>query len=112
MLDLVVLCAEWCGVCRELRIAIEGLEGVKGRVYWIDIEEGADLVDALEVETFPTIAIVDRSGCMRFAGTVEPSVAVIGRIAGAALAQPPMKAPPGWAALVEALPTLQPIMER
>jgi thioredoxin len=109
MLYLVCLCAEWCGACREFRVAIESLGGFRGRVYWIDIEAQAELVDGFDIEALPTIAIVDRFGQVRFAGPVEP--AAVGRLVRAAPRQRPIEVGPEWQPVLAALPNLQPVVE-
>jgi thioredoxin 1 len=62
-MSLVVycLCADWCGVCREYRPLFEALarEHPGVRFESIDIEDQADLMGDVDVETFPTLLIVD-----------------------------------------------------
>ena len=45
--------------------------GVRARWHWVDIEDEADLVGELDVETFPTLVIADDAQ-VRFAGPVTP----------------------------------------
>jgi hypothetical protein len=81
--DILVacLCAAWCRVCEgyhevfaALRAAHPGL-----RFVWVDIEDDAELVDELEVETFPTLLIgVGRE--LRFIGPVLPQLAPAQRL--------------------------------
>jgi len=60
---LVVLCAEWCGTCRDYRAVLDQVvqdhPGWRGA--WIDIEDQADLVEDLDVETFPTVLIYEQA---------------------------------------------------
>jgi thioredoxin 1 len=67
------LCAEWCGVCREVRPLFDRLAAVhpKLRFEWIDIEDEAELMGDVDVETFPTLLIAD-DGEPRFFGPVLP----------------------------------------
>lgn len=46
-------------------------QGVVLRWHWIDIEDEADLVGELDVESFPTVVIVDPL-VVRFAGAITP----------------------------------------
>lgn len=72
-LDVVCLCAAWCGTCREYEAAFAELqEALPGHRYrWIDIEDEADLVGDIDVETFPTL-LVACQGHVLFAGPVLP----------------------------------------
>ena len=67
------LCAEWCGVCREVRPLFDRLAQVHPsmRFQWIDIEDEAELMGDVDVETFPTLLIVD-GGEPTFFGPVLP----------------------------------------
>lgn len=73
VLDVVCLCAAWCGTCgvyaetfAELQAALPG-----HRCRWIDIEDEADLVGDIDVETFPTLLLA-HEGRVLFAGPVLP----------------------------------------
>jgi thioredoxin 1 len=70
-----VLCAEWCGVCRALQPACQSFVQSNPEVglYWIDIEDEADRLGSLEVETFPTIAIA-RGADPVFFGPMKPDM--------------------------------------
>lgn len=74
------LCAEWCATCRAFRTAFDALSarhaGVRFR--WIDIEDEADLVDDIEVDSFPTL-VIQRSRDVLFFGTILPNAAIIER---------------------------------
>lgn len=73
MLDVVCLCAEWCGTCRDYRATFEALkQALPGHRYrWIDIEDEADAIGDVDVETFPTL-LVAHAGQVMFAGPVLP----------------------------------------
>lgn len=73
VLDIVCLCAAWCGTCREYEPTFAELQRVlPGHRYrWIDIEDEADLVGDVDVETFPTLMLAHR-GRVLFAGPVLP----------------------------------------
>lgn len=70
-----VLCAEWCGVCRAFQPACQSFVQSNPEVglYWIDIEDEADRLGTLEVETFPTIAIA-RGADPVFFGPMKPDM--------------------------------------
>ncbi len=73
ILDVVCLCAAWCGTCREYEATFAELQkAAPGHRYrWIDIEDEADLVGDVDVETFPTL-LVAYQGQVMFAGPVLP----------------------------------------
>lgn len=81
---IVCLCAEWCGACREYRPLIARLEATRSdwRFAWVDIEDHADLADAFDVETFPTLLLVDAQG-IRFHGPLLPHAETLVRLLGA-----------------------------
>lgn len=75
---LYALCAQWCGTCREYREMLEtfAAENAPVRVLWVDVEDDAETVDALEVENFPTLLIA-RGREVRFFGVVLPTRAAL-----------------------------------
>lgn len=75
-LSVTCLCAEWCGACREYRAVFDALAvGLpQHRFSWMDVEDEADTVGDLDIETFPTLLV--RSGPrLLFAGAVPPRLA-------------------------------------
>jgi thioredoxin 1 len=74
---IACLCAAWCRLCDEYRPMLQALAaefaraGVRAHWHWVDIEDEADLVGELDVETFPTLVIADDTQ-VRFAGPVTP----------------------------------------
>lgn len=73
VLDVVCLCAAWCGTCGEYQPVFKALEQAlpEHRYRWIDIEDESELVGDIDVETFPTL-LVARQGQVLFAGPVLP----------------------------------------
>lgn len=73
VLDIVCLCAAWCGTCRDYEATFAALQGaLPGHRYrWLDIEDEADLAGDIDVETFPTLMLAHR-GRVLFAGPVLP----------------------------------------
>lgn len=78
---VVCLCAAWCGVCRDYRLAWNALtqQHPELRVVWVDVEDQAELVGDLDIETFPTVLIADGSQA-RFLGPVLPQVRGVERL--------------------------------
>jgi thioredoxin-like negative regulator of GroEL len=76
-IHVACLCAAWCRLCDDYRAVLESLAdefdrgGVSVHWHWVDIEDEADLIGDLDVETFPTIVVADDEQ-VRFAGAVEP----------------------------------------
>ena len=92
-LHVVCLCAAWCRTCdgyapvferalAELRAEHPGLQA-----HWIDIEDQSELVGDFDVETFPTIVVVDARR-VRFAGPLTPQPETLLRLLRATLADP------------------------
>jgi len=82
---VLLLCAAWCGVCRGFEAVTATAAGeFAGAWAWIDIEDAADALPSLDVETFPTLAVI-RAGELRFFGPILPDGALLGRSVRAAL---------------------------
>jgi thioredoxin 1 len=94
-LFVACLCAEWCGTCREYKVAFDALAEKHPEVCfaWIDIETHADRFDDLDVENFPTILIED-SVTTRFFGTVLPQASIVERMLVDLTALPGVKGAP------------------
>ena len=84
-IHVACLCAAWCRLCDGYRAVLESLAdefdraGVALQWHWVDIEDEAELVGELDVETFPTIVVADDSQ-VRFAGPVEPQRETLQRL--------------------------------
>jgi thiol-disulfide isomerase/thioredoxin len=82
---IACLCAAWCRLCDEYRPMLQALAsdftdaGVRVHWHWIDIEDEADLVGDLDVETFPTLVIADDMQ-VRFVGPVTPQRETLQRL--------------------------------
>ena len=79
--QLICLCAQWCDTCRQWRpqLAQEALRHPDVRFSWVDIEDQADAMGEIDIETFPTLLIA-RGNQVRFLGPVLPTIAPIGRL--------------------------------
>ena len=68
------LCAEWCGSCRDYRATFDSLAThFAGRAcfVWVDIEDEADALGAIDIDDFPSLLIAD-GDAVRFFGAVTP----------------------------------------
>ena len=82
-LFIACLCAEWCGSCRDYRATFESQarQAAAGERYaWIDIEDHADVLGDLDIETFPTLLIGDAHGRVHFYGSVTPQARTLERL--------------------------------
>ncbi|NPC58123.1 thioredoxin family protein [Caenimonas soli] len=100
---VICLCAEWCGVCREWREAFTQAAAAHPelRFAWVDVEDEADAMGDVDIETFPTVLIA-REGEPLFYGPVLPSGSQFTRLI-ASLQDTPASA----AVSVEAAPLLE-----
>lgn len=84
-MSLVVacLCAAWCRTCESYRDVFEAacaeLPAGRAQVHWVDIEDEADLIGDLDIETFPTLLIADERA-VRFAGPLTPQPETLRRL--------------------------------
>lgn len=75
------LCAAWCDTCQIYRKQFDALVAKHPDkcFAWIDIEDQAELVDALDIENFPTILIQHQDNVIFF-GTMLPDATQVDRI--------------------------------
>lgn len=78
---VVCLCADWCNLCRDYQgVLAQMAQRHPGlRFAWLDIEDQADLVGDVHVETFPTLLMADAQGT-RFFGPVTPQANTLARL--------------------------------
>lgn len=78
---VVALCAEWCGTCRDYRPLLAArASAMPDEVHlWVDIEDDADQLGDLDIETFPTLLVLHR-GRPLFFGPVLPQIDVVDRL--------------------------------
>jgi thioredoxin 1 len=90
-LHVACLCAAWCRLCDDYASVFDGVtQGLRAEypalhVHWIDIEDEAALLGDFEVETFPTLVVVDATQ-VRFAGPLQPQAQTLQRVLRATLA--------------------------
>ena len=78
---VIALCAEWCNVCREWRPTFHEVAASRPDLNfaWVDIEDEADAMGDVDIETFPTVLIARGSDAL-FLGPVQPSAAQLSRL--------------------------------
>ncbi len=78
---VVCLCAEWCNVCRDWRDTFNEAASAHPhlRFAWVDVEDEADAMGDVDIETFPTMLIA-RDNVPLFLGPVQPSGAQLTRL--------------------------------
>ena len=88
--QVLCLCAEWCGTCRDYRDAFEALARTLAgtRFRWLDIEDEADALGDLDVDNFPTL-LIGRGGDVLFYGTMLPHITHLERLLETFQAQSP-----------------------
>jgi len=98
------LCADWCRLCDSYRETFEALEAAHPgcRFVWIDIEDEAELLGDLDIETFPTF-LIGTGDCLHFIGPVMPQPGTAQRLLDSVLAHKPVVHEPLAQALLEKL---------
>jgi hypothetical protein len=78
---VICLCAGWCGVCRDWQPQFEQQARAHPQLHfaWVDIEDEAQAMGEVDVETFPTLLIA-RGDEARFLGPVPPSGPQLARL--------------------------------
>jgi thiol-disulfide isomerase/thioredoxin len=112
-IHVACLCAAWCRLCDDYVSIFEQVAaelddaGLSPKWHWIDIEDEADLVGDMDVDTFPTLVIADRDH-VRFAGALTPQPETLRRVARATIAG----ADPGAAHWPAVSPAIEAFAER
>jgi thiol-disulfide isomerase/thioredoxin len=78
---VICLCADWCNTCHGYQTVFDqAAAGHPALAFrWLDIEDEADALGDVDVETFPTLVIGD-TDAVRFAGPVLPHAAHLTRL--------------------------------
>lgn len=73
------LCAGWCTACAAWRPAFAALaeQHPNDCFVWIDIEDHADLVADIEVETLPVLLVQAANQPPGFIGPIEPRAMIV-----------------------------------
>ena len=92
-LQVICLCAEWCGTCRDYRtLFAQVAQAHPGLAFsWVDVEDHADLADDFDVETFPTLLVASAQG-LHFLGPLLPHAQTLSRLLTALPAAGPVSA--------------------
>lgn len=79
------LCARWCRLCNSYQATFDDIAArhPASRFVYIDIEDEADLVHAIDVEDFPTLLIA-QGDALRFLGVITPQPDTLDRLVRAA----------------------------
>jgi thioredoxin-like negative regulator of GroEL len=82
------LCAAWCRLCDSYRDTFGAIAARHPghRFVYVDIEDEADLVHAVDVENFPTLVIAE-GATLRFLGVITPQPETLDRLLRAAEAR-------------------------
>ena len=103
-----VLCAQWCGVCRDYRGFVQAAhKSDRAQWVWVDIETHSDALGELDIENFPTLLITE-GDAVRFLGTITPQPEVAERLVTSLLSGNHYSVPavPDLAGIVRALQNL------
>lgn len=92
-LVVLALCADWCGTCRDFQQVLQRLAEARPEIVlaWADIEDDAELVGDIDVESFPTLAVF-RAGQALHYGVSLPQEGLVARMIDALAARPPQAA--------------------
>lgn len=87
------LCAAWCRTCDAVRPHFDARAAAQSHIAhrWIDIEDEADAIGDLDIETFPTLLVV-RDGVPLFFGPVLPKPEAVDALVAALIADPTPRA--------------------
>lgn len=82
---IVCLCAAWCRLCDSYRSTWDAVASRHPghRFVYVDVEDHADLVQAVDVENFPTLLIAEGRQ-LRFLGVITPQPETLERMVRAA----------------------------
>jgi thioredoxin 1 len=86
---VICLCAAWCGVCRDWQPAFEreALAQPGVRFAWVDVEDHAQAMGEVDIETFPTLLVAHGQRVL-FMGPVPPAGPQLARLLGSLRADP------------------------
>ena len=86
---VICLCAAWCGVCREWTPVFEQLAATHPQVRfaWVDVEDEADAMGDVDIETFPSLLVAHGTRA-RFFGPVQPSSTQVARLLDSLISSP------------------------
>lgn len=70
---VICLCADWCGTCRDYQPVFDAVAACypAHAFDWIDVEDQAERIGDIDIETFPTLLML-RGEQAQFFGPVLP----------------------------------------
>ena len=79
--QVVCLCAAWCGTCRDYAAPFAALARARPQVrcHWVDVEDEADRLGDLDIENFPTL-LIGVNGQPVFFGVLLPHIQTLERL--------------------------------
>lgn len=79
--SVICLCAEWCDTCRKYQLGFEQVSAQfpDTRFVWLDIEDHADALGDLDIESFPTL-LINRGDSVLYYGVMLPHPEHLSRI--------------------------------
>ena len=80
---VVCLCAAWCTACGEFRDTFDRLARAQPGAHfvWLDVEDDSALIGDIEIENFPTLAVLRRVTPLFYGVTMPQEGAVAGTLA-------------------------------
>jgi thioredoxin 1 len=78
---VVCLCAAWCRTCDTYREVLDAAAAQYPhmRFVWLDIEDEADVLGDVDIETFPTLLLAN-GPALCFYGPLPPQAGVLARL--------------------------------
>ena len=79
---MICLCAAWCRTCDAYRDIFDAAasQHPQMRFVWLDVEDEADLLGDLDIETFPTLLLAADGRRASFFGPLPPQPGVLARM--------------------------------
>ncbi len=105
-IHIACLCAAWCRLCDDYAAVFQQVaaelrdSGLALQWHWIDIEDEAELLGEMDVETFPTLVIADHHH-VRFAGALTPQPDTLRRVLRATVTD--VESAPHWPEVAPAI---------
>ena len=87
LLDVICLCAQWCGNCRAYRDAFGAQAPAwagRARLHWLDVEDESEVVGDLDIDNFPSLLVL-RGREPLFLGPITPQAQVLQQLVQSAL---------------------------
>lgn len=78
---VICLCAAWCQTCDAYRAIFDAAAAQHPhlRFFWVDVEDEADMLGDVDIETFPTLLLAPQQQVC-FLGPLPPQPGVLARM--------------------------------